>query len=147
MDLYFLRHGDAEPPRFRSSAFLAVSRRAGATYRIAFLGRHADIDPETNTYVDSVDGIYVAESLGASKPIVETLVQTGMDGTMLDIDAVWDNDQNPATPEVALPISSLALERDAFRGDRLVFTASMGVEEAGWAGIYLARLSALPRDE
>ena len=66
---------------------------------------------------------------------------------MLDIDAVWDDDQNPATPEVALPISSLALERDAFRGDRLVFTASMGVEEAGWAGIYLARLSALPRDE
>ena len=140
-------HGNAEPPRFRSSAFLAVSRRAGATYRVAFLGRRADIDPETNAYVDTIDGIYVAEGLGASQPMVDTLVQTGMDGTVLDVDAIWDDDENPATPDVALPITSLALERDAFRGDRLAITASMGVEEAGWAGIYLTRLRALPRGE
>jgi hypothetical protein len=140
-------HGDAEPPRFRSSAFLAVSRRAGATYRIAFLGRHASIDPDTNAYVGIVDGIHVAEGLGASPPVVKTLVQTGMDGTVLDAEAIWDDDENPATPDVALPIASLALERDAFRGDRLAITASMGVEEAGWAGIYLTGVIVLPRAE
>jgi hypothetical protein len=48
---------------------------------------------------------------------------------------------------VALPIASLALERDAFRGDRLAITASMGVEEAGWAGIYLTGVIVLPRAE
>ena len=34
--------GDAEPPRWRSSAFQAVSQRAGATFRVAFLARNGD---------------------------------------------------------------------------------------------------------
>ena len=57
--------GDAEPPRWRSSAFLAVSQRAGATFRVAFLARNGDIDPDTNLYVDPVDGIYLGQVLGA----------------------------------------------------------------------------------
>ena len=74
--------------------------------------------------------------LGATAPGITTLVQTGMDGTILDPEAVGDDEDH--TPS-ALPITSLALERDAFRGGWLAITASMGVEEAGWAGIYLTR--------
>jgi len=133
--------GDAEPPRWRSSAFQAVAQRAGATFRVAFLARSGDIDPETNLYDEPVDGIYLAEVLGAATPTVATLVQTGMDGTLLDPEAVWDDDENPATPDVPLPIASLALERDALRGNLLAITASMGVEEAGWAGIYLTEIA------
>ena len=135
--------GEAEPPRWRSSAFQAVSQRAGATFRSAFLARNGDID-ENNLYVDPVDGIYLGEVLGASSPTLTTLVQTGMDGTILDPDAVWDDDENPATPDVPLPIASLALEREAFRAGWLAITASMGVEEAGWAGIYLTQMPVPP---
>jgi len=136
--------GDAEPPRWRSSAFLAVSQRAGATFRVAFLARNSDIDPDTNLYVDPVDGIYLGQVLGATAPTLTTLVQTGTDGTVLDPAAVWDDDEDAATPDVPLPIASLALERDAFRGDWLAITASMGVEEAGWAGIYLTHMPVPP---
>ncbi len=132
--------GDAEPPRWRSSAFQAVAQRAGATYRVAVLARNGAIDPDTHLYVDPVDGIYLAEVIGAAAPNVTTLVQTGMDGTVLDPAAVWDDDESPATPDVPLPIASLALERDALRGNQLAITASMGVEEAGWAGIYLTEV-------
>jgi len=117
-----------------------VARRAGTTYRVAFLARKGAIDPDTNLYDDPVDGIYLAEVIGASAPGITTLLQTGMDGTLLDPLAVWDDDENPATPEVPLPIASLALERDALRGNLLAITASMGVEEAGWAGIYLTEV-------
>jgi hypothetical protein len=132
--------GDAEPPRFRSSAFVAVSQRAGATSQTAFLARTGALDEVTNVYIDPVDGIYLAEQLGASNPKLTALLETGMPGTMLDPDAVWDDDEDPATPDVPLPIASLALERDAFRGGLLAITASMGVEEAGWAGIYLTEV-------
>jgi len=132
--------GDAEPPRWRSSAFQAVAQRAGATFRVAFLARRGDIDSD-NLYVDPVDGIYLAEVLGAATPTVTTLVETGMDGTLLDPDAVWDDDEESTTPDVPLPIASLALERDALRGNLLAITASMGVEEAGWAGIYLTEIA------
>jgi len=135
--------GEAEPPRWRSSAFQAVSQRAGATFRIAFLARNGDIDAN-NLYVNPVDGIYLGEVLGASSPTLTTLVQTGMDGTFLDPEAVWDDDEDPTTPDVPLPIASLALEREAFRAGWLAITASMGVEEAGWAGIYLTQMPVPP---
>lgn len=63
-----------------------------------------------------------------------------MDGTILDPDAVWDDDESPDTPDVPLPIAAVAMEREAFRADWLAVTATMGVEEAGWAGIYLIEL-------
>jgi hypothetical protein len=128
--------GDAEPPRWRSSAFQAVSKRAGATFRNAFLARNGELDEDTKVYMTPVDGIYLGEVLGATAPKITPLVKTGMDGTMLDPKAVSDNEP--------LPIVSLALERDAFRGGWLAITASMGLEEAGWAGIYLTRVSPPP---
>ena len=136
--------GDAEPPRWRSSAFLAVATADAATViRVAFLARTGDIDPVINVYVDPVDGIYLATGPGQGP--LTALIETGMDGTLLDPDAVWDDDEDPTTPDVPLPIASLALERDAFRGDWLAITASMGVEEAGWAGIYLTKVPMAPR--
>jgi hypothetical protein len=132
--------GDAEPPRFRSSAFLAVSAAdAKALMRVAFLARQGELDPVTNAYVEPMDGIYLAT--GPGQGTIKALLETGMDGSLLDPEAVWDDDENPATPDVPLPIASLALERDAFRADWLAITASMGVEEAGWAGIYLKELA------
>ena len=133
--------GEAEPSRFRSAAFLAVSQRAGATSRTVFLARNGEIDAGTNRYTQMIDGIYMASQLGAAPPRLTTLLQTGMDGTILDPDAVWDDDENQNTPDVPLPIVSLGLERDGFRGDWLGITASMGVEEVGWAGIYLTHVT------
>jgi hypothetical protein len=135
--------GEAEPPRWRSSAFLAVSTADTATViRAAFLARTGDIDPVTNVYVDPVDGIYLATGPGQG-PIM-TVIETGTDGTVLDPEAVWDDDEDTTTPEVPLPIASVALERDAFRGDWLAITASMGTEDTeGWAGIYLTEVPRL----
>jgi hypothetical protein len=132
--------GEAEPPRWRSSAFLAVSTANAATViRVAFLARSAELDLVTNVYLNPLDGIYLASGPGQST--AKVLVETGMDGTVLDPDAVWDVDEDPATPDVPLPIASVALEREAFRGDWLAITASMGTEDTeGWAGIYLTEL-------
>lgn len=135
--------GHAEPPRFRSTAFLAVSQRAGGTSRTVFLARNGDLD-EINMYTDPIDGIYLASQLGAASPRLTTLLQTGMDGTLLDPEAVWDDEEDSNTPDVPLPIASFGLERDGFRGEWLAITVSMGVEEAGWAGIYLTHLPSLP---
>jgi hypothetical protein len=128
--------GCGEPPRFRSAAFLSVSARAGATFRLAFLARTGDADA-AGVYRDPVDGIYLAEALGASGISTAVLLRTGWDGTILDPRAI-----DPASGE-ALPISSLALEREGFRRGWLAVAAGMGTEDAGWAGIYLADL----RDE
>lgn len=93
---------DAEPPRFRASACAAVSTsRKGAPQRIVFEARSGNIDPFTHTYLDPVDGIYFAS--GPGRGPIKTLAETGMEGTLLDPAAVWDHDQNPATPDVPLP--------------------------------------------
>ena len=137
---------DAEPPRFRSSAFLAVSTDNRPVFtRVAFQARTGDIDPVTHVYVSPVDGIYLATGPGQGP--VTMLAETGMDGTELDPDAVWDDDDDVSTPAVPLPVSSVAMERDAFRSDWLAITASMGVEEAGWAGIYMIKLTPRPDRE
>jgi hypothetical protein len=36
-----------------------------------------------------------------------------------------------------LPVTAAGIERDGFRDDALAIDASMGGENAGWAGIYL----------
>jgi hypothetical protein len=122
--------GDGEPPRFRSSAFLAISARPGAGTRTAFKARRGDLDGDY-VYINVIDGIYLAEQVGSGPARLATLLETGMDGTVLDPDAVEGG--------LALPIAELALERDGFRGGKLAIAASMGEEEDGWGGIYLAQ--------
>jgi hypothetical protein len=104
-----------------------VSERAGATFRVAFQGRRREGG-------EPMDGIYLAEALGNARTSTVTLLETGWAGTVLDAQAV-----DPDSGEV-LPITGLALEREAFRNGWLTITASMGTEEAGWAGIYLTDL-------
>ena len=108
--------GEAEPPRWRSSAFLAVSTADAATViRVAFLARSAELDPVTNVYLNPLDGIYLATGPGQG-PIM-TVIETGTDGTVLDSEAVWDDDENPATSfrVVVFPSTS---DDEEFRADR-----------------------------
>jgi len=116
----------------RGGAFVAVSGLPGAGpngahFRVAFearTGRVAD-----GRFVDPVDGVYLGT--GPGRAPLRLLVRSGMPGTRLD-PAAFD----PATG-VPLPVTALGIERDGFRGNHLVVTASMGDEEAGWAGIYM----------
>lgn len=52
----------------------------------------------------------------------------GMLGELVDAEAA------------ALPITSIALERDGFRDGNFVISVSMADEEASWAGVYIARV-------
>ena len=122
---------DGEPARWRSAVFVAVSGES-----TAFKARTGTIDHATHVYAAPVDGIYLQRGAGAP---LEIVADTTMAGTALDPEAV-------GTGGVGLPITELGLERDGFRGSKLVINARMGVEEGeegeSWAGIYLTSVSA-----
>ncbi len=89
----------------------------------------------SGAYEDPVDGIYLRRGPGQTQ--ILTVVKTGMDGSLIDPEAVFDDDENPATPGVPLPVTEMGIERDGFRGNSLAINLGMGTEEAGWAGVYL----------
>jgi hypothetical protein len=127
---------DGEPARWRSAAFMAVSglvdgTHADATFHTAFKVRSGSLDPVTHAWVNPVDGIYLRQ--GPGMPPLQVLAWTGMDGTLLDAEAV---DGLGA----ALPVTEMGIERDGFRGSSIVVNASMGSEEGGWAGVYLSEV-------
>ncbi len=104
-----------EPPRWRSSSFVAVSGRSLSTYQVAF-----------KATTGSVDGIYLAQ--GPDPMPIQTVIDTTMPGTYLDTQAPTGS-----------TIATVGLERESLRGDRLVVTASMldaTTTESG-AGIYV----------
>ena len=108
-----------EPPRWRSSSFVAVSGRGGSTYQVAF-----------KAGTGSVDGIYLAQ--GPDPMPVQTVIDTTMPGTYIDTQA-----------PVGSIIATVGLERESLRGDRLVVTASMldaTTTESG-AGIYVTNVT------
>ena len=130
---------DGEPARWRSASFVAVSglvdgSLTDATFHAAFKARTGEVDDQTGGYVDPVDGIYLRQAPGAS-PIV-AVVETGMDGTLIDPEAVYVDEENGGS-EMVLPVTEMGIERDGFRGNSLAINVSMGSEEAGWAGVYL----------
>lgn len=130
-----------EPARWRSATFVAVSGLVDGilldkNFHVAFKARKGDV--VDGAYVNTVDGIYLRKGPNASA--IVTVVKTGMDGTQIDPGAVYDDDENPDTPPVMLPVTEMGLERDGFRGNSLAINVSMGTEEAGWAGIYLTRV-------
>lgn len=106
---------DAEDPRWRSSAFLAIDGND-----VVFKALKGD-----------VSGLYGALDVSDwfTDSDLFTIVTTGMDGSVLDPMAA------------GIPIVSLGIERDGFRNGRLVINASMegtiGEEDLGWAGIYV----------
>ena len=130
--------GEGELARWRSATFLAVSdkvggdREEGRNFHTVFKAR-TSVSDTSNVYINPVDGIYLRN--GSMSNPVFTLVKTGMDGTLIDAEAV---DQDTDT---ALPVTEMGVERDGFRGNSLAINVSMGTEEAGWAGIYLTRVS------
>jgi hypothetical protein len=138
-----------EPARWRSATFLAVSGLADkssaslgdATFHVAFKARTGKV--KDGAYVAPVDGIYLRK--GPGKAPIAAVVETGMDGSLIDPQAVVDDDEDPATPPVPLPVTKMGIERDGFRGDAFAITVSMGSEEAGWAGIYLTTVPAALR--
>lgn len=105
---------DGELARWRSSAFTGLSGSQVAFQGTTGLGE---------------EGIYA--QLGRGLPLT-TVVQTGMDGSVLDPDAA------------GLPITSLAIERDGLRKGWFAISASMGNEEESWAGIYVTRSRTVP---
>jgi len=124
---------DGEPARWRFSSFVAVSAGAGATFQAAFKARTGEL--ADGLYVDPVDGIYLGSVPGQSG--IATVVETGMNGWELDLDA----------PDGST-ITEVGLEREGLRGDRLVINAKMGIEggteDDGMAGIYLTRVPIIP---
>lgn len=128
---------DGEFARWRSASFLAVSSQIKRSkddtpYQVAFKARTGALDTN-NTYQNPVDGIYL-KNRSENSPYV-TLIQTGMDGTAFDPKAVFVDEETGVS--VVLPVTEMGLERDGFRNGRLAINASMGTEDAGWAGIYL----------
>lgn len=112
-----------EPPRWRSAAFIAASD--GLT---VFKARRGD-QTKTGEYFNVIDGLYIKN--GPERTPIEMLAETGMMSDLLD----------PSIPTGTLPIVGLGIERDGFRGNKLVITASMADEENSWGGIYLAEVS------
>jgi len=110
---------DAEPPRWRSATFLAVSDgQMVFKARTGYLGKN-------NEYFDPIDGLYLADPVN-SKPL-EAVAVMGMDG------ALFDSGLTPGT----MPVTGVGIEREGFRSDMLVISLAMGNEEEGWGGIYL----------
>ena len=99
---------DQEPPRWRSSAFAAVDDG-----RTLFKGR-------TSTGATGLYGNFGEE--------VFTLLETGMDGSVLDAAAA------------GMEITSLGIERDSFRNGWIAINAAMANAEESWAGIYVAQV-------
>jgi hypothetical protein len=112
---------DREPPRWRSSAFAAISLISSASYAVAFKGTQ-----------EGVPGIFLGD--GSAAPL--TLVKLGDDGKKID----------PLAPALS-KVTAIGIEREGLRGQNLAITASMlyeGIDPVtnepvsiGWAGIYL----------
>jgi len=123
---------DGEPARWRSSAFVAVSTRAGAgaTFNAAFKARKGKL--VGGVYVNPVDGIYLKKWPGEGQPLM-TVLDTTTSGQAID----------PEAPVGSL-ITELGIERESLRGRWLTINASMGIEggseEEGMAGVYITRV-------
>lgn len=122
--------GDAEPPRWRASAFTAVNNKAPnastTTTRpsaMAFKGLKGADDVS----LGAVDGLYVKRLNSTSSALI-TALDTTMDGRLVD----------PSAPAGSL-VSAIGVERDGFRGRWLSITASMlnAQTTASWAGVYV----------
>lgn len=111
---------DAEPPRWRQSAFLSVNDGL-----IVFKAR-TGILTKQNEYVDVVDGIYMSNIVTGGG--LQTIIETGMDGSIFD----------PMLQPNEMLIAGLGIEREGLRGHHLAITATMANAEESWGGIYIA---------
>ncbi len=113
-----------EPPRWRASAFAAVSG-TGAAYKVAFKG----------TEPDGTTGIYLGQG-PAVQPII-SVVDTDTSGPVVDTEAPSDTF-----------VTTVGVERDGFRGRFLALSVAMSNEDASasWGGVYLVATDTLAQD-
>lgn len=109
--------GDAsrEPPRWRSSAFAAVSGKKN--YPVAFKA----------TRDSGLPGIFLRSGTSPLATVIDTMTP----GDMID----------PEAPDGSV-VTSVGIERDGFRGNNLAITASMlnSVTTASMAGVYMTQV-------
>lgn len=107
-----------EPPRWRSSSFVAVSGKANSLFRTVFKAK-----------IGSVDGLYLRQ--GGDPSEIQVVLDTTLPGQGLD-------SQAPA----GATITAVGVERDGFRGDWLVLTSSMldAITGETWGGIYVTHV-------
>ncbi len=132
-----------EPPRWRSSAFGAVSSPKRNSSRLAFKALEAD----------GTVGIYLAGT-GPSERTASVLLDTNTLATAIDPAAPTTVvDRDGAVLPTTLYVTTMGIERDGFRssgteagGSFLAVNASMANADASvtWAGIYLSRV---PNDD
>lgn len=111
-----------EPPRWRSSAFVAVTGISSG-YQVAFKG----------SPIAGGSGIYLGQGPGPVSRI-ETIIDTTTAGPAVDAEA-------PAGSVV----TAVGLERDGFRGQNLALSVSMldAATTESWAGVYLTNVEPL----
>ena len=112
-----------EPARWRSSAFTALSVAAVSKYKVAFKA----------TKNDGTQGIYLSSGSNLQLAFHTVVVDTNTFGAVVDPEA---NSLVSATP---LNVTSVGIERDGFRNQRLAVAISMANADASvsWAGLYL----------
>jgi hypothetical protein len=124
---------DSEPPRWRSSSFVAVDSVVNkpTVFQAAFKGTKQLLLASTNT----PQGIYMALGPNPSLDIHTTVVETGMLAGLVDPETV-----PLGTADDPLRVTSVGIERDGLRGAYLAFNASMANSDASvsWAGVYTA---------
>jgi len=110
--------GDQEPPRWRSTSFIAVDSTGPGAYRAVFKAKMG------------TDDVIATRTSAPGQP-TSIVVSTQTAGTDLDAQA----------PAGSL-VSAIGIERDGLRNGRLALTASMLNETTGeaWAGIYFTTL-------
>jgi hypothetical protein len=113
---------DAEPPRWRSAAFLSVSDGL-----IAFKARTGLLN-KYNVYTNVVDGIYMHNTLFGGS--LQTIIETGMNGTAVD----------PMLHDSGMQVVGMGIEREGLRSRNLAITVTMANAEESWGGVYLANV-------
>ena len=123
---------DFEPPRWRSTSFVAVCAGDDQGFRVAFKGTKALVPGGKAP----VQGIYLGAGPNPSLDSHPRVLDTESDGRAVDSKA-------PAGSVV----SAVGIERDGFRVGRIALTASMlapdpadPTKTLGWAGIYLTKV-------
>ena len=132
--------GESEPPRWRSSSFVAVDSVVNnpGVFKAAFKATKMQLLASAGS---SIQGIYTSTGPNPSLDSHTAVVETQMLASSIDPEA------GPlGTEDDPLLVTSVGIERDGYRGNYLAFNASMANSDASasWAGVYTAGTSSAP---
>lgn len=131
--------GESEPPRWRSSSFVAVDSVVNnpGVFKAAFKATKMQFLASAGS---GIQGIYASTGPNPSLDSHTTVVETQMHASIIDPEA------GPlGTEDDPLLVTSVGIERDGYRGNYLAFNASMANSDASasWAGVYTAGISSV----